>query len=229
MKTESLPVKYRPKRFADYIGQDRIVAELGGMFKRGTVNNSFMIVGPSGLGKTTLARLIARSINCENFNVEKMRPCGKCRSCQLQNHPDVIEMNFAIKRGIDDVRSVVAQSQNRPMLGKKKVFILDECFPAGTQVLTSVGYVPIENLSVGTYVLSRNESSGEIQSKEVTNTFDRGVRKLIRVHLEDGSHQDCTPEHKWWSVTRGAMVKAIDLQDGEELLALPLEDFPTDE
>ena len=127
METVNLAVKYRPQKLDDVVGQQHVVAQLRGMFSKGKMPSSILLTGPTGLGKTTLARIIARYINCENPDTEKHAPCGECRNCKFdQDHPDVVEINAADSRGIDDVRTLVQQARNMPQFGKHRVFIVDE-------------------------------------------------------------------------------------------------------
>lgn len=126
MKVESLAVKYRPSRLADLVGQDHIVSQIKGIVKKGRVPSSIMLHGPTGLGKTTVARMLSHIFNCSNLDVETCSPCGECPSCRLKEHPDVVEMNMADARGIDDVRAMIQQSRNMPTYGSKRIFILDE-------------------------------------------------------------------------------------------------------
>ena len=127
MKTQSLAVKYRPRSLNDLIGQDHIATQVLGMFKSKKMPSSIMLHGPTGLGKTTVARMIARMVNCTgDRDEETYAPCGECASCKMTDHPDVLELNAGDARGIDDVRNLVQQSKNMPTLGNKRVFILDE-------------------------------------------------------------------------------------------------------
>lgn len=126
LESVSLAVKYRPRRLQDLIGQDHIAAQIKGMFSSGKMPAAIMLSGGTGLGKTTTARMIARMVNCRNFNVETMEVCGECPSCKMDEHPDVLELNAADSRGIDDVRSLIQQARNMPTLGNKRIFVLDE-------------------------------------------------------------------------------------------------------
>lgn len=124
--SENLAVRYRPHVLEDLVGQDHIVSEIRGMFKRNRVPSSIMLAGPTGLGKTTTARIIARYINCSNRDEKTHQPCGECANCKMENHPDVIELNAADTRGIDDVRKLIEQAHNMPSMGAKRLFIIDE-------------------------------------------------------------------------------------------------------
>jgi DNA polymerase III subunit gamma/tau len=126
MKTETLAIKYRPRFITDLIGQDPVVTQFNGMIKSKKLPTTFILSGPSGTGKTTTARLFASYINCDNL--KDGHPCGKCVSCKFRdNHPDVMELNIADTRGIDDVRALIQVSKNSPSLSSKRIFILDEC------------------------------------------------------------------------------------------------------
>ena len=127
MKTESLAVKYRPRKLTDLIGQDHIATQVLGMFKSKKMPASLLLHGPTGLGKTTVARMVARMVNCTGErDQETFAPCGECQSCLMADHPDVLELNAAEARGIDDVRNLIQQSRNMPTMGNKRIFILDE-------------------------------------------------------------------------------------------------------
>ena len=138
METQSLAVKYRPRSLSDLIGQDHIAAQITGMFNKKRMPAAIMLHGATGLGKTTVARMIASMVNCRDLDSATLKPCGKCASCSMPDHPDVLELNAADTRGIDDVRTLIQQSKNMPTVGKKRVFILDEAHqltPQASQTL----------------------------------------------------------------------------------------------
>lgn len=115
--------KYRPKKFKDVVGQKVAVGTLESMILKGTVNPTIMLSGPYGTGKTTLGRMIARYVNCATKDA-----CGTCKSCLAMDsgtHTDVVEINAANARGIDDVRALIASADFTPR-SNYRVFILDE-------------------------------------------------------------------------------------------------------
>lgn len=124
--------KYRPQSFDDLIGQEALVRTLRNAFARGRVHHAFLLTGVRGVGKTTTARIIARALNCvgaDGTGGPTADPCGACPECLgilADRHPDVIEMDAASNRGIDDVRELREALRFRPAQGRQKVFILDE-------------------------------------------------------------------------------------------------------
>ena len=122
---EALYLLYRPKTFDDVVGQIYVVQTLIGSLGAGNANHAYMFSGPRGTGKTTLARIVAASVNCLGSNLA----CGHCDSCvavQNGSHPDVLEMDAASNRGINDIRELRERVRYLPVWGKRKVYILDE-------------------------------------------------------------------------------------------------------
>lgn len=124
MRSQSLAVKYRPRRLEDLVGQKDVVATIRGALKTKNIPAAYLLAGGTGLGKTTTARIIARYLNCDTNDA-----CGKCKNCEtpITAHPDYEELNIANTRGIDDIREIVRRSVNRPRMGRFRVILLDEC------------------------------------------------------------------------------------------------------
>jgi DNA polymerase III subunit gamma/tau len=120
--------KYRPKSFSEVIGQEHVVQTLTNAIKEDVVSHAYLFAGPRGSGKTTIARLLAKAVNCENR--KDAEPCNKCSSCLEINQGkaiDLIEIDAASNRGIDEVRSLREGIKFSPTRLKYKVFIIDEC------------------------------------------------------------------------------------------------------
>lgn len=123
----SLPVKYRPNSLSGLVGQKHIVNQIAGFYKQGRIPQSFLLLGNTGCGKTTTSRILAKLFACRNPDTKALKACGECTSCKLQNNPDIVEKNMATEGKVDDIRALVEGAGNRPMIGTKKVYVLDEC------------------------------------------------------------------------------------------------------
>lgn len=120
-KDDNLANVYRPQKMSEVVGQDQAVAMLEGMFKRGKFSSAIMLSGHYGSGKTTLAKIFGRQINCEKGTV-----CGKCFSCGFgDKHPDIVYHDCGQDGKIDTIRSLIGASKISPVT-KKRIIILDE-------------------------------------------------------------------------------------------------------
>ena len=118
--------KYRPTSFEDVAGQKHIVKTLQNAVLQNRIAHAYLFCGPRGTGKTSIAKIFAKTINCESKTV---RPCGKCENCiaaQQGNHPDIIEIDAASNNGVDEVRDLIEKIKYAPLKGKYKVYIIDE-------------------------------------------------------------------------------------------------------
>ncbi len=121
--------KYRPQVFDDLIGQETLVRTLTNAITNNRIAHAYLLTGVRGVGKTTTARLIAMSLNCEDRIQEKCEPCAKCDSCvsiREDRNLDVIEMDAASKTGVDDIREIIDNVKYKPVNSKYKIFIIDE-------------------------------------------------------------------------------------------------------
>ena len=122
--------KYRPQSFSEMIGQNHIKITLQNQIASGTLGHAYLFCGPRGLGKTTAARILAKSINCENRKEGESEPCNKCSSCLdiiEARSIDIIEIDAASHTGVDNVReNIIENSRFTPHKSKFKVFIIDE-------------------------------------------------------------------------------------------------------
>ena len=119
--------KWRPKTFADLVGQEHVVKALQNALAAGRLHHAYLLTGTRGVGKTTIARILAKSLNCEN--AQHGEPCGQCQSCRdidAGRFVDLLEIDAASNTGIDNIREVLENAQYAPTAGKYKVYIIDE-------------------------------------------------------------------------------------------------------
>ena len=126
MAYQALYRKYRPSNFDEVVGQQPIIQTLKNAIVQNRIAHAYLFCGPRGTGKTSIAKIFAKMLNCED---ESNKPCGKCTNCKMvQNgsHPDIIEIDAASNNGVDEVRNLIDKVKYAPMQGKYKVYIIDE-------------------------------------------------------------------------------------------------------
>ena len=211
-----LALKYRPQNFDDLIGQEVVAETIKNSIKANKVPNAYLFTGIRGVGKTTIARIVAKSLNCLNG---KENPCKeKCSNCDAitnSSHIDVLEMDAASKTGVDDVRDLIEFSRYGPTSSKYKIFIIDEVHMLSKQAFnallktleeppeylkfifatTEIKKIPITVVSrCQRFDLSRIKSSElfdfikKVKDKENGNVSDDAIKLIVKI--SEGSVRD---------------------------------------
>lgn len=139
MSNKALALKYRPKRFSDLIGQESISQTLRLGLKNDKLSHAYLFSGLRGSGKTSTARIFAKALACEKTNSEE--PCNVCEACLSADegrHLDIIEMDAASNRGIDDIRQLIESSKYKPALARYKIYIIDEVHMLSTPAFNAL-------------------------------------------------------------------------------------------
>ena len=230
-----LALKYRPKTFKDLIGQDIIVETIVNSIKANKVPNAYLFTGIRGVGKTTIARIVAKSLNCLNGieNLCNDKFCENCEAIANSSHIDVLEMDAASKTGVDDVRDLIEFSRYGPTSSKYKIFIIDEVHMLSKQAFnallktleeppeylkfifatTEIKKIPITVVSrCQRFDLLRIKSSQlfefikKIKTQENGNVSDDALKLIVKI--SEGSARDALS-----LLDRGLLT----LQDNKEL------------
>ena len=129
MSYQVLARKYRPQKFSEVIGQEHVTRTLKNAIEQGRIAHGYIFSGHRGIGKTTIARILAMALNCQSQDHPVPEPCGVCDSCReirAGNAVDVIEIDAATNRGIDEIRELREAARYRPARDRFKIYILDE-------------------------------------------------------------------------------------------------------
>ena len=211
-----LALKYRPQTFNDLIGQDIVAETILNSIKMNKIPNAFLFTGIRGVGKTTIARIVAKALNCSNnFENKCIKKCNHCESISNSNHIDVLEMDAASKTGVDDVRDLIEFSRYGPTSSKYKIFIIDEVHMLSKQAFnallktleeppeylkfifatTEIKKIPITVVSrCQRFDLSRIKSSElfefikNIKDKENGKASDEALKLIVKI--SEGSVRD---------------------------------------
>ena len=126
MSYQSLYRKYRPSKFSELVGQEAIVRIVKNAISRNKIAHAYLFCGPRGTGKTSMAKLLAQGVNCTNMNGDLCNACDNCLEQIKGNHPDIVEIDAASNNGVEEIRTLISKVKYTPIMGKYKVYIIDE-------------------------------------------------------------------------------------------------------
>lgn len=181
--------KYRPGRFDEVVGQEHVTQTLKNAIRQNKVAHAFLFCGPRGVGKTTTARILAKTINCENIS-EDYEACGTCLSClsfDKKNAPNIIELDAASNNSVEYIRTLNEQVRIPPAQGKYKLFIIDEVHMLSTSAFNAFLKTLEEPPPFAVFILATTEKHKiipTILSRCQIYDFKRSQIKDILPHLE---------------------------------------------
>ena len=181
--------KYRPLTFDDVCGRDAIVRTLKNQIKSGRIGHSYLFCGTRGTGKTSIAKIFARAVNCEEL--QDGNPCGKCPSCLaiMENaNLNVVEMDAASNNGVDDIRSIIDQVSYSPTQGRYRVYIIDEVHMLSTAAFNALLKTLVEPPAYAIFILATTEPARlplTILSRCQRSDFGRLPSSVIAARLRD--------------------------------------------
>ncbi|MBP9080367.1 MAG: DNA polymerase III subunit gamma/tau [Flavobacteriales bacterium] len=215
--------KYRPATFATVVGQEHVTGTLMNAIRTGHVAQAFLFTGPRGVGKTTCARILARTINCENRN-EDLTTCGACPSCKTfeEGHSlNIFELDAASNNSVDDIRNLIQQVQIAPQIGTRKVYIIDEVHMLSAAAFNAFLKTLEEPPAYAIFILATTEKHKilpTILSRCQVFDFRRITVKDMAAHLagiaeQEGIHAEPRALHVIAQKADGGLRDALSIFD----------------
>ena len=213
--------KYRSTDFNEVVGQEYVVRSIQNAVRQGKTGHAYLFCGPRGTGKTTMARLLAKAVNCTD---REHAPCGKCENCVAAangTHPDIVEINAANETHVEDIRELIDRSQLAPMMGKHKIYIIDEVHQlssAASSALLKTLEEPPENVL---FVLATTDPQkllptiiSRCQRFDFTSLRKDQIRDhLLSVAQQENIHMESEAAEMIAELSDGGMRDALSIMD----------------
>jgi DNA polymerase-3 subunit gamma/tau len=223
MSYEPLHHKYRPQTFAQLVGQEAIATTLTNAIAREKIAPAYLFAGPRGTGKTSSARILAKSLNCLSSERPTANPCGKCEVCRSiarGSALDVIEIDAASNTGVDNIREIIEKAQFAPVQCRYKVYVIDECHMLSTAAFNALLKTLEEPPARVIFVLATTDPQRvlpTIISRCQRFDYRRIPLEAMAAHLQHIATEEnieITPE----AITVVAQIANGGLRDAESLL-----------
>ena len=192
MAYKALYRKYRPSTFEEVAGQQRIVRTLRNALSTGKIAHAYLFAGPRGTGKTTMAKLLAKALNCEEGIGKQCNECKNCRAIIEGTHPDVLELDAASNNGVDEIRELIDRVKYGCILGRYKVYIIDEVHMLSAGAFNALLKTLEEPPEHVIFILATTEPHkilptilSRCQRYDFTRVSNEDIKERIKIILEE--------------------------------------------